>query len=449
MKNLFVFALALVLCVLPVDAQLLKGDMNDDGVLDVIDVNASVSTIIGARDLEYISSGDVYHVDNSLVAGTWYNGKNNCFTLNSDGTTDYTGASKYLFLSNQSRIIFINSLGNPCGWIDVMLLNEGIMWGSVKGSGEITVYSSTKPVQLVESVELSKTSLELEPQDSEQLTATVLPNDADNKTVTWTSSNNAVATVAGGIITGVSYGTAVITCAATDGSGMKATCEVTVKKIDRSGRDSNGREWVDLDLPGRVLWAAWNVGATKAEDYGLYFAWGETQGYKGDASDGHVFDWAHYKWMTKGKDDWKYINKYQIEDEYTDAVWYNNKTFVGDGIDVLDAVDDAATVNWGSEWRMPTKQEMKDLFNEEYCTWTTTSINGVKCYEFKSKSNGNCIYFPAAGQRYYSYLFLAGHEFYYWTNTLSDRTYNAYALNGKDIERWYGNTVRAVRVSYK
>ena len=127
--------------------------------------------------------------------------------------------------------------------------------------------------KLVRQIVLSETSLALQPNDMRFLTATVLPESAQNKVVAWQSSDNDVAEVnQSGRVTAKTVGTCTITCAATDGSDVKATCQVRVY-IDMSGT-INGRDFVDLGLPSGTLWATSNVGANKPEEFGDYFAWG-------------------------------------------------------------------------------------------------------------------------------------------------------------------------------
>ena len=140
---------------------------------------------------------------------------------------------------------------------------------------------------------------------------------------------------------------------------------------------SGGCEAVDLGLS--VKWASYNVGATKPEDAGHYFAWGETSGKEN-------YVWAKegdYKW---GVYDSKALPKYGMT-KYTAGV--NG----GDGHTTLDPADDAATKNWGTKWRTPTFEEMKELFDSNKCKWTLYS-NG---YLVTSLKNSNSIFLPAAG----------------------------------------------------
>ena len=175
---------------------------------------------------------------------------------------------------------------------------------------------------------------------------------------------------------------------------------------------------VDMGLPSGTKWANMNVGAEKPEDYGLFFAWGETVGYTSDTSDGRLFDWASYKWMNEGQSSWQQINKYQLKDYQTEGCWYDSTgNFIGDGKTTLDLSDDAARANWGGQWVMPTYEEMRELLDNTTNEWTT--VNGVNGQRFTSKINGNSIFLSAAGNRYDASLGNQGKSGYYWSSSLS------------------------------
>ena len=161
----------------------------------------------------------------------------------------------------------------------------------------------------------------------------------------------------------------------------------------------NGHDYVDLGLPSGTLWATCNVGASKPEEYGNYYAWGET-------APKSTYNWSTYKWC-KGSSNT--MTKYCT---YSDYGTVDNKT-------VLDPEDDAAYVNWGGDWCMPTEDEIRELNNTTYCTWSWTTQNGVYGYKVTSKSNGNSIFLPAAGDRGGSSLYYAGAGGYYWSSSLS------------------------------
>lgn len=146
----------------------------------------------------------------------------------------------------------------------------------------------------------------------------------------------------------------------------------------KEGPNANGHEYVDLGLPSGLLWATCNVGATAPEAYGNYYAWGDI--------------------ITKSN--------------YTSS---NYSTYNVQITDISgNAQYDAATANWGGDWRMPTKDEVNELRNN--CTWTWTTQNSVNGYNVEGP-NGNSIFLPAAG--YYSYQSFkdAGTRGFYWSSS--------------------------------
>ena len=199
-------------------------------------------------------------------------------------------------------------------------------------------------------------------------------------------------------------------------------------------------EYVDLGLPSGTLWATCNIGATSPEDYGDYFAWGETEGYNSGKT---IFDWSTYKWC-KGSENT--MTKYCTDSNYG----YNGFT---DAKTELDLEDDAAYVNWGPAWRMPSIEQFRELINSSYTTTEWTTQNGVNGRKITSKTNGNSIFLPAAGYRLGSFLISAGSYGIYWSRTLPwdfpDVAWYLY-FDSSDIGtsgdgRFYGRSVRPVR----
>ena len=203
-------------------------------------------------------------------------------------------------------------------------------------------------------------------------------------------------------------------------------------KPDPGTPDDNGHEYVDLGLPSGVLWATCNVGADSPEDYGDYFAWGET-------TPKSTYDWSTYKWCNGSYDT---QTKY-CTNSYLGTV--DNKT-------ILELSDDAANANWGGDWMMPTMYELNELRDTDNCTWTWTTQNGVNGYKVTSKSIGNSIFLPAAGGRNGSDLYNAGSYGYYWSSSLcpSNSDYAYFLYFSSDYISWngyyrnYGRSVRPV-----
>ena len=190
----------------------------------------------------------------------------------------------------------------------------------------------------------------------------------------------------------------------------------------------NGHEYVDLGLS--VKWATCNVGATKPEDSGDYFAWGETAPKSN-------YSWSTYKYC-KGTFDTmtKYCTKGSFE--------MGGKIF-------LELSDDAACVNWGGNWRMPTENEWTEL--RQNCNWAWTSQSGVKGYIVTSNINKNSIFLPAPGSRVGVSVNNGGFYGYYWSNSLiTGPFYDAsYAMifyrGGEGLfsgKRYLGCSIRAV-----
>ena len=199
--------------------------------------------------------------------------------------------------------------------------------------------------------------------------------------------------------------------------------------ITQNINQHNGHDYVDLGLS--VKWATCNVGANSPEEYGDYFAWGETEPKE-------VYDWSTYKWCNGS--------------EYTQTK-YNTDSSRGtvDNKTTLEMSDDAARANWGGSWRMPTTAEQDELLYN--CTKTWTTQNGVYGYKVTSNKNGNSIFLPAAGYRLNSNLYRAGSTGYYWSNSL-DTDYNTYYAGYLEFYsddlltvgylRYFGHSVRPV-----
>ena len=229
----------------------------------------------------------------------------------------------------------------------------------------------------------------------------------------------------------------------------------------------NGHEYVDLGLPSGLKWATCNVGASKPEEYGDYFAWGETVPYyepgyaqenpqthwKDDNKKTYGYNWKSYKWLNdSGKALTKYCNNsYYGEDGFTDS-----KT-------TLDPEDDAASYNWGGSWRMPTKGDFDELLatktkTDDY-TWTwcdgsTTKYAGTDIIglQIVRNSTGATLFLPAAWFRGGTDLIVNVNQGNYWSSSLyTGNPSGAYDFNIlSNIPAWgtnnryFGYSVRPV-----
>jgi uncharacterized protein YjdB len=230
--------------------------------------------------------------------------------------------------------------------------------------------------------------------------------------MTWTSDDETVVTVdANGVLTPQSPGVAHITASLDSKSAM---CTVTIV-----GEQDIQHNYVDLGLS--VKWADCNIGAENPEDYGSYFAWGET-GAK------YYFSWSNYKYGVYNN-----LTKYCSNSE-------SGLNGFTDGKTVLEMADDVARVIWGGKWRMPTMDEFQELIDS--CTWEWTTQNGVNGYRVTSNKTGysdRSIFLPAAGERdfYNSY---EGHFGYYWSDLSYRGSNNAgYMSFNPDYIEMYGH----------
>lgn len=364
---------------------------------------------------------------NQMIVGTWYKSKSETVTFNADGTTDYMEGASYEFLPYQGIIIIYNASEMPMSILKVYKKTADKMFVSQTGDSKFKVWATTPQAQGVEEIILSETSVNLQLDERVTLTATVLPEDADNKTITWESSNEDVAEVnRSGRVTANAEGTCIITCRAADGSGVYAECQVTVGgEIE----EPDGHEWVDLGLPSGTLWATCNIGADSPEKFGWYYAWGETTPKTN-------YTWSTYKWCNG------------TEETLTKYCLYSSKGYNGftDGERQLLPEDDAATVNWGSNWQMPSREQADELFSSLYTTTESTTQNGVSGRKITSKVNDNSIFIPYSGYvdgttpKYYEGI-------YNWTKDIYDR---AGAISGCHLGgamvRCFGSCIRPVRV---
>ena len=295
------------------------------------------------------------------------------------------------------------------------------------------------------SLTLSKNTLALNLREPAQLTATVLPANTETKTLAWASSNPDVAKVYdNGLVEAVAAGTCTITVTTTDGSGLSASCTVTVANT------MDGHEFVDLGLPSKTLWATTNIGATNPEDYGLYFQWGDTIGHaKGAGYDFGIDTYLYGEYDIEHctpDGDFYFFTKY-----CTDAEWgYHGFT---DGPTELETSDDAAYVNWSENWRMPSAEQVAELFNGNNTTQSWTTRNQVPGMLVTSIAYPDrSIFIPAAGNYIGILLYEEGEEAKTWTRTLDlNQEYQGRNLLGRNGDagvapnhRYLGLPVRPV-----
>lgn len=203
--------------------------------------------------------------------------------------------------------------------------------------------------------------------------------------------------------------------------GNNLICSISIHK-----NILDGHEYVDLGLPSGLKWATCNVGALKPEACGDYFAWGEVT----------------------PKD--KYYQNNSLFNNRANSTLQRDGVI--DSLGNLTSTYDAASVNWGKNWRMPTKEEFDELI--KHCKWTWITLGGVSGYKIESTQvgNDNWIFLPAAGSRLGTSSDDVGSYGFYWSSTVDESSsYDAYYLyfyssskGTNDYNRYYGRTVRPV-----
>lgn len=222
---------------------------------------------------------------------------------------------------------------------------------------------------------------------------------------------------------------------APENEGDNSGYDAIVVPYHGGDNDSITHSFVDLGLPSGTLWAICNLGADSPEEIGDYYSWGETMPKV-------VYSWGNYRYGDVVDDHFR-MTKY-----CTDSC-YGLNGFV-DNITILERVDDAAKVNWGAAWRMPTREDWTELFQKTTCTWTVQNGVGGRLL---TGWNGNSIFLPAAGFRLDEEI-VAPNSGMYWSSTLhSDFPERGYSFHFDSVnchicgtyERNRGQVVRAVR----
>ena len=275
--------------------------------------------------------------------------------------------------------------------------------GDVNKDGKVNITDAMLVVDIIlhgqKELSLSVNEISLDKGNSATI---VITSGYGSYTVSSNDTNIADATLSGStvIITGKNGGTTVVKVIDTISGNIE---EISVTVNDDTPisypacPDGNHPHLIDLGLPSGTKWACCNVGATKPEEYGGYYAWGETE------------EKSYYDWST-------YIH-------YDGS----SETCHNLGSDISGTEYDVAHVKWGSKWCMPTLDDIKELINN--CTYEWTTLNGVNGMKFTSKSNSGSIFLSAAGYRWIGNLGFAGEYGDYWSSTQDpDGSYSAYYL---------------------
>lgn len=218
------------------------------------------------------------------------------------------------------------------------------------------------------SLSLDTASIMLNVGEDYKISPHILPEYASNKEISWTSSNETIATVSPeGVVRGNHSGFAIIS-AKTASGGYEAKCKVAIRNL------SEHHDHIDLGLPSGTLWATTNIGASIPEKEGYNYAWGEL---------------------------FPSISSSSVTDNYSVTKYNTN-----DSLTELEPEDDVATIMWGGDWKTPSVNDFQELINNCSMSFPGTT-NGYNLVKFTAK-NGNYILLPAWRHG----------DFYYWTSSI-------------------------------
>ena len=288
-------------------------------------------------------------------------------------------------------------------------------WGGRTAKCRVTVLS---PV-LVESVNLGRSALSLDPKAGPfTFSPSIMPEDATDKGLSWTSSDESVVAVSDGVVTVKGKGTATVTATAQDAGHASASCTVTVVNISDA---------VDLGLS--VKWASFNLGADSPETGGDFYAWGEL-------APKSSYAWSDYKYSSSASGPFSKYNP-------------------SDGKSRLEASDDVASVMLGEGWRTPTREECEELMNGENCSWefvTGGSQDGFRVTGKKDGYTDKSIFLPVVGYMENSKLIGKDDVANFWSSTVTSDPAKARSMGmssaiicGADIPRYIGFSIRPVK----
>lgn len=332
--------------------------------------------------------------------------------------------------SSNSSIAKVQMTSKTTAKVTGMAVGEATLTahaGDMTATCDVTVISSGSAIH-VESVTLNVHELQLNVNQQFQLIATVLPENATEKGVVWSSNvqSSKLYIDTNGMVTGLQACEATVTVRCKDNAYIYDTCHITVTGGGSSG---GGEDYVDLGLPSGLKWRSMNVGASKPEEYGNYYAWAETSPKSNYSS-------SNYKYQATNYGDGIIV-----------YAKYDTTPIHGDGKTVLEPEDDAASVNLGNGWRTPTFNEFKEL--RENCTWAWTTRNGVNGMQVTGP-NGKSIFLPGGG--WYTNTTLTGKTTYgsYWTASGSGGNAHAVDFANGYVDKAYlarpdGRSVRPVK----
>jgi len=389
-----------------------------DADITVTSVDGSMSATCAVTVYQYIESITLDKTSIEMFVG------DDPVTLHAEVLpNEYTKPLKWV--TSSSRVAKVDS----DGVVTAVSNGTATITASAQDGSGIKATCTIKVYQHVESVSFEEPELTMFINRTATLNVTVLPDTA-KQSVIWSGSDESVATVdENGKVHSISEGVVTITATSVDG-GYTAHCTVNVVPIPKP-------EAIDLGLS--VKWASFNVGASRPEEYGEYFAWGETEPKD-------YYGFRTYIFNSTGNDSFSGV---QLTKYCTFSDWgtVDNKTS-------LDTEDDAAYVNLGGSWHMPSKNDWEEL--KTNCDWVWSSEkNG---FIVTSKNNNNSIFLPVCGEIWGGSL-SSQESGSYWTSEVASEVYGnirAYYFSMhvlsdsewhndiSDHDRCYGRSVRAV-----
>ncbi len=407
-----------------------KGDTKDItvsggwGCYEIINDKNNIVTAYFSDEGEVTNSGDSNNSNESGGGGggsSWTRSSNDVISSGGAGGGGYDWGPSLIWTSSwpTDETPTLHIKGTDVGEATVQVKDMR--------SNETTSIKVVVTDEEITSLELSSTSLALSVGKDGSVDIT-----SGSGEYTAESSNTDIATVTinnGSIkVTAITVGTTTITVTDTE-TGQTASVEVKVKEdnIDIPA------EAIDLGLPSGILWASYNIGATKPEDFGGYYAWGETE-------EKDVYDWISY-----------------IHCNGTKETCYNHS------MDITNTQYDVAHTKWGDNWRMPTKTEIQELL--EKTEINDSIINGVKGCVFIGY-NGNSIFLPYSGINSEEGIEDKSEDVYFWSSSLdfndfskafqynpgffrsSSAGFVLYNSNPSSVNRSLGLTVRPIYSTY-
>ena len=416
MKTKLLSCLLLLMMAITANAQIVKGDMNDDKTVDITDVVSSVNVVLGNQPMEEINVLEFLKSQEFIF--TTSDGKT--VVMNGSQLTSTALYREYVDLDLPSGTLWATT---NVGASKPEEAGDYYAYGEIETKNDYTLntyqyYKNRAYVNI--GTDISGTEYDVAKAKWGEMwcipTQAQVDELCENCTYEWTTLNGVTGakftgkngniifipaagwrrgTVLSGqntfayTISSTSYYSSTtpyyysLSCSVNKAFSESGVVYdgVPVRPVRSKGKDPH--EYVDLGLPSGTKWACCNVGADKPEDYGGHYAWDETE-------EKDYYDESTYK-------------------------YYQNNSYVSLGSDISGTEYDVAHVKWGGNWVMPTLDDINELLDNCRIVWTT--LNGVNGQRFTSNINNNSIFLPAAGYRLGGDLYIAGSYGDYWSST--------------------------------